>query len=277
MADDRDGGAEIPAVFDGGVPDAYDEFLVPLIFEHYADDIAARLSNMNSGELLEIAAGTGVVTRAMARALPSSVAITATDLSPAMVERAESVGTARPVTWRTADAMQLPFADDSFDAVVCEFGVMFFPSKPDAFAEVRRVLRPGGRFLFNVWGTLEENEFAAAVVAAIRGLYPNDPVPFLARIPYSYNDVAVITGHLHAGGFTAAPLVDRVVARSRASKARDVALGLCHGTLARGEIELHGPDALEHATTLVADAVATQFGVDDLDASMAAIVFEVRA
>ena len=142
-------------VFSGSIPKLYDKYLVPLIFEPYATDLVNRLRGKGLARVLEIAAGTGVVTRALASALPESATIVATDLNQAMLDQGAAVGTKRPVEWRQADAMQLPFEDATFDAVVCQFGVMFFPDKPKAFAEARRVLRPGGVFIFNVWDRIE--------------------------------------------------------------------------------------------------------------------------
>jgi len=144
--------AEMNRSFSGSMPELYDRFLVPLQFEPFAQDLAQRLGTVTSGQLLELAAGTGVVTRALARTLPGSVDIIATDLNPAMLEQAKTYAGLERVAWREADAMALPFPDGAFDYVVCQFGVMFFPDKPAAFREVRRVLRPGGQFLFNVWG-----------------------------------------------------------------------------------------------------------------------------
>ncbi|MGB8856690.1 MAG: class I SAM-dependent methyltransferase, partial [Burkholderiales bacterium] len=147
-------------VFAGSVPKLYEYYMVPLIFEPYALDLAGRLAMRRVARVLEIAAGTGVVTRRLASALPENVAIIATDLNQAMLDLAAQIGTQRPVEWRQADAMQLPFEDAAFDAVVCQFGAMFFPEKSKAYSEARRVLRPDGVFLFNVWDRIEENEFA---------------------------------------------------------------------------------------------------------------------
>jgi ubiquinone/menaquinone biosynthesis C-methylase UbiE len=143
-------------VFAGSVPKVYEQYLVPLIFEPYAEDLASRVALGPCTRVLEIAAGTGVVTRKLASVLPKETSIVATDLNPAMLEVASSVAMKRPVEWREADAMHLPFDDQSFDAVVCQFGAMFFPDKGKAFAEARRVLEPGGRLLFNVWDRIEE-------------------------------------------------------------------------------------------------------------------------
>src|SRR5580765_2123053 len=179
-------------VFAGSVPTIYDEYLVPLIFEPYAVDLAQRLVARPLGRVLEIAAGTGVVTRALAYALPANVSIVATDLNQAMLDEAAAIGTRRAVEWRQADAMQLPFADGEFDAVVCQFGTMFFPDKATAFAQARRVLKAGGVFIFSVWDRIEENEFADVVTTAVAALFPPDPPRFLARTPRGLS--------AHAGG-----------------------------------------------------------------------------
>ena len=133
-----------------------------------------------------------------------------------MLDQASALGTKRPVEWRQADAMQLPFEDGTFDAVVCQFGVMFFPDKAKAFSEARRVLRPGGVFIFNVWDRIEENEFADTVTTALESLFPEDPPRFLARTPHGYHDRPTIERDLADGGFTASPQITTVAARSRA-------------------------------------------------------------
>src|SRR3990170_4055027 len=153
------GNPDTDKVFAGSIPKLYETYLVPLIFDPYATDLVNRLASRTLSRVLEIAAGTGVVTRALASVLPERVSIVATDLNQAMLDQASVVGTRRPVEWRQADAMQLPFADGTFDAVVCQFGVMFFPEKPQAFSEARRVLRPGGVFVFTVWGRIAANQF----------------------------------------------------------------------------------------------------------------------
>ncbi len=185
---------ETDKTFAGSIPKFYEEHLVPLIFEPYAGELASRLASRKLTRkltrVLEVAAGTGVVTRHLASALPKDVSIVATDLNQPMLDMAAEMGISRPVEWRAADAMQLPFEDGEFDAVVCQFGVMFFPDKAKAFAEARRVLRPTGVLLFNVWDRIEENEFADTVTTALESLFPKDPPRFLARTPHGYHDVA---------------------------------------------------------------------------------------
>lgn len=247
-------------VFTGSIPKLYDSCLVPLIFEPYAADLVHRLDGMASGSLLEVAAGTGVVTRALALALPASVAMVATDLNPAMLDQALARGTQRPVEWRQADALQLPFDDAAFDAVVCQFGVMFFPDKARAFAEARRVLRPGGLFIFSVWDRIGENDFAQTVTAALETLFPADPPRFLARTPHGYHDPRAIERDLAAGGFTASPRIETVAARSRASGPDIAAFAYCQGTPLRNEIEARDAARLGEATALAAEAIARRFG-----------------
>src|SRR4029077_1873394 len=153
----------------------------------------------------EVAAGTGGVTRALASGLPDGVSIVAPDVNQPMLDQAAAIGTKRPVEWRQADAMQLPFRDGTFDAVVCQFAVMFFPDKVKAFSEARRVLGPGGVFIFNVWDRITENEFADTVTTALESVFPEDPPRFLARTPHGYHDRPMIGRDLAAGGFTASP------------------------------------------------------------------------
>ncbi|MEP6969890.1 MAG: class I SAM-dependent methyltransferase, partial [Betaproteobacteria bacterium] len=160
--------------FAGSIPQFYERYMVPLIFEPYAADLAARAAQYRPSRVLEIAAGTGVVTRQLARVLEPGADIVATDLNPAMLEHAASIGTSRPVSWQVADAQQLPFPDTAFDVVVCQFGTMFFPDKPGAFAQARRVLRPGGTLIFNVWDHIEHNAFAQTVTDTLALEFPND-------------------------------------------------------------------------------------------------------
>ena len=263
-------------VFTGSIPKLYDTYLVPLIFEPYAADLVNRLNSSSLSRVLEIAAGTGVVTRALAATLPESVSIVATDLNQAMLDHATAVGTKRPVEWRQADAMQLPFQDGTFDAVVCQFGVMFFPEKSKAFSEARRVLRPGGVFIFNVWDRITENEFADTVTEALEYVFPEDPPRFLARIPHGYHDHRIIERDLAEGGFSASPRIDTVAARSRATSSRIPAIAYCQGTPLRNEIETRDASRLDEATEIAAEAIAERFGQGAVDGKIQAHVVTVE-
>jgi SAM-dependent methyltransferase len=264
-------------VFAGSIPQIYDQYLVPLIFEPYAIDLAQRLAPLPLTNVLELAAGTGVVTRRLAMALPENVFIIASDLSQPMLDQAATVGTHRPVDWRQADAMQLPFDKASFDAVVCQFGVMFFPDKPRAFAEVRRVLRGGGVFIFNTWDRIEENEFGMVVTEALATVFPDDPPRFMARVPHGYHDTATIRRDLADGGFSEQPEILSVAARSRAASARIPAVAYCQGTPLRNEIEVRDPSRLDAATTVAEAALAARFGLAAVDGKIQAHVISVSA
>ena len=262
--------------FAGSIPEIYDRLFVPLIFEPYAADLARRLRPGNPRRVLEIAAGTGVLTRALSTVLPPSASITATDLNSAMLERAAARGTGRTIVWRQADADELPFADGVFDAVVCQFGVMFFPDKRRAFSEARRVLAPGGVFAFNSWDRIEENEFADVVTAALGEIFPQDPPRFMARTPHGYHDLPTIGRDLAASGFEAAPSVETLAARSLAESSEVPALAYCQGSPLRNEIEARGSPSLEEATAVAARAIARRFGPGPVDGKIQAHVLCVE-
>jgi SAM-dependent methyltransferase len=267
---------DIDKVFTGSIPQIYDTHLVPLIFEPYAADLADRLAARVPDRVLELAAGTGVVTRAMASVLPESVSIVGTDLNQSMIDFASARGTQRAVKWRQADALHLPFENDTFDAVVCQFGVMFFPDKSKAFAEARRVLRLGGVFIFNVWDRIEENEFADVVTSALASVFPEDPPRFLARTPHGYHDTAIIERDLINAGFTASPEIITLPARSRAASFRIPAIAYCQGTPLRNEIEARVGSSLGDATEIAADAIAQRFGRGTVDGKIQAHIITVK-
>jgi ubiquinone/menaquinone biosynthesis C-methylase UbiE len=264
--------AEQDRVFTGSIPAIYDRYLGPLIFADYAADLAQRVAAALPQRVLETAAGTGLVTRAMARALPAAVEIIATDLNQAMLDYAAAQPGAERVTWRQVDAQALPFPDASFDVVVCQFGAMFFPDRTMAYREARRALRPGGQFLCSVWDRIEENEVADVVTAAVGALFPNDPPRFLARTPHGYHDKAAIADALRHAGFSHVES-ETIAKRSRAASPRDPAVGFCQGTPLRGEIEARGPGRLEEATDVAAAAIMARFGAGPIDGKIQAHVF----
>ena len=268
--------SDLDKVFSGSMARLYETYLVPLIFEPYATDLKNRIGAMNASRILEVAAGTGVVTRALATVLNEGASIVATDLNQAMLDEAAAVGAARAVQWLQADAMALPFPDNEFDAVVCQFGVMFFPNKPKAFSEARRVLKPGGVFIFNVWDRISENEFSDTVTTALTAIFPNDPPRFLARTPHGYHDRPTIERDLAAGGFTDPPQIVTVAMRSRAESARVPAIAYCQGTPLRSEIEARGDSRLGEATDVTAAAIAQRFGAHAVDGKIQAHVVTVK-
>ena len=263
--------------FSGSIPKLYETYLVPMLFEPYAADLAKRLASRTPARVLEIAAGTGVVTRRLASVLPQSVSIVATDLNQPMLDLAAGVGTSRPVEWRQADAMQLPFPDKTFDAIACQFGVMFFPDKAKAFSEARRVLRSGGVFVFNVWDRIGENEFAETVTAALESVFPKDPPRFMVRTPHGYYDRSTIEQDLAAGGFTATAQFTTVAQRSRATSPRIPAIAFCQGTPLRSEIEARDKSRLGEATDIAAQAIVRRFGRGAVDGKIQAHVVTIEA
>ena len=247
-------------MFAGSIPEIYDRYLVPLIFSSYAMELAEQVRIANPLRVLETAAGTGVLTRAMASRLPEFTRIVATDLNQPMLNHAMARHPKEHrVDWRQADALALPFAEHSFDAVVCQFGVMFFPEKVQGYREARRLLKPGGRFLFNVWDRISENEFADTVTDALALLFPHDPPRFLARTPHGYYDADRIRAELEAAGFTDVS-IDSVKHTSKAPSPFDPAIAYCQGTPLRNEIEARNADRLQDATENAAEALRQRYG-----------------
>ena len=265
---------DVGKTFSGSIPKLYETYLVPLIFEPYAEDLRQRLGSMRVSRILEVAAGTGVVTRALATL--ENVSIVATDLNQAMLDEAAAVGTARPVGWQRADAMALPFPDGEFDAAVCQFGAMFFPDKAKAFSEIRRVLKPGGVFIFNVWDRISENEFADSISTALEMVFPEDPPRFLVRTPHGYHDQTAIGKDLANGGFTKPPRITTIASRSRAESARVPAFAYCHGTPLRSEIEARDKSRLGEATNAATAALARRFGTSAVNGKIQAHVITIE-
>jgi SAM-dependent methyltransferase len=261
--------------FSGSVPAIYESHLVPLIFQPYADDMAARVAALRPRSVLETAAGTGVVTRALRAVLPAATPIVATDLNPGMIEEARKRATLEGVTWQQADAQALPFDDGRFDVVVCEFGVMFFPDRVQAFREARRVLAPGGHLLFNVWDSLETNPLAGLAQAAVISEFPQDPPRFLERLPYGQADRDMYRRQLRDAGFSADAVFEDIDAVSRSPSARDAAHALCAGTPMRAEIEAKGEGALDRAVAAATRRIETALGPGPVEAPMRAFVVTV--
>ena len=246
--------------FAGSIPEFYDTLMVPLIFRDYADDLAELVAASAPGAVLETAAGSGVVTRALAPRLGGGARYVVTDLSQPMLDYAAArQGADDRIEWRQADALGLPFEGASFDVVCCQFGAMFFPDRVAGYAEARRVLRPGGRLVFNVWDRIEENAFAQEVTGALAAVFPHDPPRFLARIPHGYHDIALIREELSRAGFTDIAIGTREKI-SRASSARDAATAYCQGTPLRNEIEARDASLLQFATDRATEAIAGHHG-----------------
>jgi len=262
-------------VFAGSIPALYDRFMGPMLFRPYAADLARRLADLKSGRVLETAAGTGIVTEALIAALPPAIEIVATDLNQAMVDFASTKPGIARAKLRQADALSLPFDAGSFDAVVCQFGVMFFPDRIAGYREAKRVLKPNGRFLFSAWGNLAHNPFAAILTDTLAVRFPNDPPRFFERTPHGYHDVDRIRADVAAAGFNHVT-IDTVTLPSRSASARDAATAMCQGTPLRGEIEARAPGGLQAATDAVAEALAARYGSGAIEAPMQAHVVTAR-
>jgi ubiquinone/menaquinone biosynthesis C-methylase UbiE len=263
-------------VFAGSIPRIYDEHLVPMIFAVYAEDMARRVASRSPSVLLEIAAGTGAVTRAVAAALPRGIRYVATDLNePMLAVAAQRQANDDRITWQQADGMALPFGAAEFDVVCCQFGTMFFPDRIKAYEEVKRVLKGDGTFVFNVWDRIEDNVLTHEATSALEKLFPDDPPRFMIRTPHGYHDTAVIRGDLERAGFRDISIETRSEI-SRAPSAEYVAIALCQGTPLRSEIEARDASKLQAATDIVAAAIRTRHGSGPVEGKIQALVIEAH-
>ncbi|WP_426231232.1 class I SAM-dependent methyltransferase [Pararhizobium sp. DWP3-4] len=247
-------------VFAGGMPAIYQQLFVPMIFEPYAREMAARIATFAPRDVLEVAAGTGVLTRAMASGLGAETRIVATDLNQPMLDLAiANQGVDDRITWKQADGLALPFEDQSFDIVACQFGVMFFPDKIAGYREARRVLKPTGRYLFNVWDSIQNNAFVMTAARTLTDMFPDDPPRFMERTPHGYHDPSAIAADARAAGFSSVK-TETVDCVSRARSALDAATAYCQGNPLAVEIETRAPGKLQDVTETVAGALRRQFG-----------------
>ncbi|MBI1775638.1 MAG: methyltransferase domain-containing protein [Proteobacteria bacterium] len=261
------------ASFVGSIPENYDRGLGPMIFVDYALDMAKRAAASKPARVLETACGTGIVTRKLRDLLPAAAQLTATDLNPPMVEVARGKFRAgEKVELKQADATQLPFADASFDAVICQFGVMFFPDKDKSYREVQRVLAPGGRYLFNVWDAHRYNAYARIAHETIGSFFPADP-PGFYRVPFGYHAIDPIKESLLAAGFTGLS-ASVVTVEKEIPEAAQFARGLVFGNPVIEQINQRGGVEAEQVRKAVTDALIAAFGRDPGRMTLQAIVFE---
>ena len=259
-------------LFTGSIPQLYNQLMVPMLFDSYAADLSAQLAALHPTDILETAAGSGALTRALLSRLPETARITATDLNQPMLDIAATLTLNDPrVTWAQCDATTLPFSHATFDAVICQFGVMFFPDKPKAFAEAARVLRKGGTFLFNVWDKIAANEFVAIATDVLTTRFPNDPPVFMGRVPHGVYDTALLSTQLKTAGFATVTVkaVDHI---STAATPMDAATAYCQGTPLRGEILVRDPEGLAPTTAAVAAALQSRFGPGPINGKIRAFV-----
>lgn len=266
---------DLKANFGGSIPEHYDRCLGPAWFEAFAADLAQRLPARPPGNVLEIACGTGIVTRRLRERLDASLQLVATDLSKAMLEYGRAkVGEDAGIEWREADAASLPFRDREFGAVVCAFGVMFVPDRQTAFREARRVLDKGGLLLFNVWDRIEENPHAMAGADVIEGLFPGD-AEMRFRVPFEMHDPELLRRLLAEAQFGEVRIEKKRLQTDGVS-ARTVAIGLVRGTPRSLLIERRGV-SLDSVVEELAAALTKIGGADPYRAPAQALVIEARA
>ena len=261
--------------FAGSIPEYYDRYMGPVMFEPYARDIAQRAAATGARQVLECACGSGIVTRALRTALAPDAALVASDLAPAMLQYAQAhVGPLPNTHWQVADLTALPFDTASFEAVVCQFGVMFPSDKPALFGEVRRVLRPRGHWIFNVWDTLAANPFAAAVHRTIGAMSPSDPPQFFT-VPFAFSDHDVLRGLLRDHDFTDITL-ETIPLIARSSSALALATGMVRGSPVASALTERGLD-LDAVILQVTEVLATLGGRAPFESPMQAVVCTARA
>lgn len=261
--------------FVGSIPELYEEHLGPLLFHFYAHDLARRVEGLGTRRILETACGTGIVTEYLRKALPAGSEIVATDLNAPMLEFARTRRASLPnVRFETADANGLPFGDESFDAVVCQFGIMFFPDKERAMREARRVLRTGGQLVFNVWESLAHNP-APRIAHETIGRFFEGAAPTFMLTPFGYHDVDSIVLLLERAGFENVSFehVPTVVERP---SARSLAIGLVEGNPGIVEIRERANAAPDEIVEAVAEAIREELGDDPVRCPLEAIVFSAR-
>jgi SAM-dependent methyltransferase len=261
------------ADFTGSIPSFYDQGLGPIFFDEFADDIARRVAVSAPTRVLEIAARTGIVTRRLRDLLPPESYLTATDLNPPMLEVARrKFHSDEMVEFQPADATALPFADASFDAVVCQFGVMFFPDKDKGHREAHRVLVSGGRYLFSVWDSHRHNPIGRLITETLAGFFPEDPPQFY-QVPFGYYRLDPIKDSLDDAGFT-----DLRIAALKVNKiVPDIAgysRALVFGNPLIDQIRARGGVDPERVVDALAEALPRKFGTDPTRIPLQAIVFE---
>jgi ubiquinone/menaquinone biosynthesis C-methylase UbiE len=266
---------EANARFVGSIPENYDRYLGPVLFEPYARDLARRVPVKEGTRLLEVACGTGIVTRHLRERLPAGGRLVATDLNPPMLDFARrKLGGAGGIDWQPADACVLPFPDGSFDVLVCQFGLMFVPEKETALREARRVLAPGGTFLFSVWDSLEKNTFAKKANETIAGFFPDNP-PTFYQVPFSLHRTDTVQEMLAAAGFSDVR-VEALAFGGESPSSRDLARGLVEGNPVGNTIRERGDIDAAEVIEAVARVLAREFGDRPIRIPLHAFVLTAR-
>lgn len=256
------------ARFVGSIPEVYESHMGPVIFEPFARDLAARLP-AGARRVLEVAAGTGRVTRNLVTALPADGELVATDLNEPMLAEAKRRLSDSRVTWQVADAQALPFGDGAFDAIACQFGLMFVPDRALALREMRRVLRPGGTLLLSTWNELARNPASALANQLATELMPDIP-PLFRMVPFSMPDPEQLRALARDGGFSQAT-VETVEKVAEAPSAAWLATAFTRGTPQLGILLEHGKDVDAYEARL-ARILGDSFGHEPMRSPMSAHV-----
>ncbi|MBT3240914.1 MAG: methyltransferase domain-containing protein [Chloroflexi bacterium] len=259
--------------FTGTIPEYYDKYFVPIIFEEYAENLAGRVSIPDGGNVLEIAAGTGVATKHLRDKLSPNVQLVITDINPSMLEKAKSkFSDDENMIFQKEDASNLSFADNSFDTIISQFSMMFFPDKLSSLIEAKRVLKLGGKYIFNIWDSFEHNHVAETIHETVLRLSPNNPIKFF-DVPYSYYQIDEIKRILYEAGF--GDITISVLPRvSKAPDAKTVAKAFIEGSPVSLQIIDYEGLELADAVNKVERAISKKYGTGEIEGKMQAIVFE---
>jgi ubiquinone/menaquinone biosynthesis C-methylase UbiE len=258
-------------IFEGSIPENYDRYLGPVLFEPFAMDMAARLKGERPKNVLELACGTGILTRRLRDSLAPAARLVATDLNPGMLAFAQGkFGAIENLEWQVADASALPFSDSSFDAVVCQFGLMFVPDKESAMRECYRILSSGGVFLFNVWDSIEHNPFAQIALKTIATFFEHDP-PNFYELPFGFYDADLIRALLQRAGFMAIE-ASLVALPCHSPSASEFAIGLVRGNPVATAIQERRVD-MDDVIQGVAREIAGRYGAAPVESTMQAFVW----
>ncbi len=260
------------SAFTGNVSGLYDRYLGPFLFEPYALDLMDKIRNRNFKSVLELACGTGRVTKHLEETLPDDAHLTATDISPDMIEIAKEKLKGKNIEWNIVDMQNIPFQNSSFDLVLCQFGIMFVPDKVAAYKEIFRVLKSGGKFIFNCWNNLESNKFAVYADKVINSFFPDNPVTFYS-IPFSYYDKVVIMEELDKGGFENSS-INLVKKEGQSKSSKEAAAGLIEGSPAAIAINERDPKLITVIREKLAEMLSKEFGSNPLKCSLEAYVIE---
>lgn len=264
--------APVPTAFSGNIPRYYDSGLGPLFFEPFSKHLGARIAERSPDAVLELACGTGRLTRRMMEGLPAGARVVATDVNPAMLQFAQQAIADPRIEWGVVDAVELPYPDAHFDLVVAQFGVMFYADRTKAYRQALRVLRPGGRLLFTCWNALEANPVAKLTQDVVKHFFPVD-TPAFYTIPFAYHDRAVIREEVLSAGFARVDL-ELASLEGRSPGAHEAAIGLLEGSPIHTAIMDRDPDALPAMRDLLRANLTAAYGKGELHVPLSAWIVE---